>query len=50
MSSKIKMKRTKRGYIKITIHKILIEEIYAIVPPMSTLMSLNKSADKGDLF
>lgn len=44
MSSKIKMKRTKRGYIKITIHKILIEEIYAIVLPVSKSMSLKKSA------
>lgn len=45
VSSKIKMERTKKGYIKITIHKFLIEEIYAIVLPMSTSMPLNNLAE-----
>lgn len=47
VSSKIKMKRDRRGYVRIRTHKTSIEEIYTMVLPASKPVSLNKRAEAG---
>lgn len=44
---KIKMKRDRRGYVRIRIYKILIEEIYIMVLLVSKLVLLNKRVEAG---
>lgn len=44
VSSKIEMNGNKRGYLRITIHKVLVEEMCVIVLPARRIKVPNDSA------